>query len=465
MSNPRIHRAGPRRPGVLAIGALALLATQARAQVTAEEAAELGRSLTPVGAERAGNAEGTIPEWTGGYTTPPDGWEVGEVRIDPFSEDRPRLRIDADNVDRYADQLSPGQRALIAKHAGYRMDVYPTRRSCGYPEWVYEASRRNAQPGAVELDESGNALVKGWHSFLFPIPKNGHQVMWNHTLSFLSRGKVEYYATVVPTRSGAMNPVESKITYDALIFDQRYHDVSDAGGRAASIVLERLAPARLAGQVVLVHEMVNEQRRAWIYNPGQRRVRRAPTTAYDNPLNGTENLMTNDQTRMFNGLLDRFDWKLVGKQELYVPYNSFAMNYGENLTYQDALGAAYPNRDLMRYELHRVWVVEATVKPGQRHLYHKRVFYLDEDSWYAVVQDIYDKRGELWRVMEGMVVPIAEVPSCSLDGVFSFDLVAGRYAADQIKTAQPPSDWLAGREGRIPEAIFKPDALRRMGRR
>jgi hypothetical protein len=168
---------------------------------------------------------------------------------------------------------------------------------------------------------------------------------------------------------------------------------------------------------------------------------------------------------MFNGLLDRFDWKLVGKQELYVPYNNFAMNYGENLRYEDVLGPVYPDRDRMRYELHRVWVVEGTVKPDQRHLYSKRVLYLDEDSWLALAQDIYDKRGELWRVMEGMIVPIAEVPTCSLDGVFSFDLVAGRYAADQIKTAQPPSDWLAGREGRINPAIFKPDALRRLGRR
>jgi hypothetical protein len=328
---------------------------------------------------------------------------------------------------------------------------------------VYEATKQNAR--TVELDESGNYLVKGWHSFLFPIPKSGSEAMFNHSYSFLSRGKVEYYATVVPTRGGAMNPVESRITYDAEIFNQDIHDVSEAGGRAASIVLERLAPARLAGQVVLVHEMVNEQRRAWIYNPGQRRVRRAPTTAYDNPLNGTENLMTNDQTRMFNGLLDRFDWKLVGKQELYVPYNNFAMNYGENLRYEDVLGPVYPDRDRMRYELHRVWVVEGTVKPDQRHLYSKRVLYLDEDSWLALAQDIYDKRGELWRVMEGMIVPIAEVPTCSLDGVFSFDLVAGRYAADQIKTAQPPSDWLAGREGRINPAIFKPDALRRLGRR
>jgi len=434
-----------------------------RAEVSEEEASHLGRDLTPLGAVKAGNADGSIPEWTGGYTTPPPGWKLGVTRIDPYAGDQKLFTIDASNLDQYADKLSPGQVALIKKYEGYRMDVYPTRRSCGYPEWVYEATRKNAT--TATLDESGNFLKTGWHAFLFPIPQNGHQVMWNHSFPFFSQGKIEYYATITPTRGGDMNPTVSRITYDAYMFDPKTKSLSDYGGRAASVLLERLAPARLAGQIVLVYEMVNDQRDAWVYNPGQRRVRRAPTSSYDNPLAGTESLMTNDQTRMFNGLMDRFDWKLVGKRELYVPYNNFAINYGDNLRYEDVYGPEYPNRDRMRYERHRVWVVEATLKEGHRHLFHKRTFYVDEDSWLAVVEDIFDKRDDLWRVMEGLVVPIAEVPTCSLDGVFSFDLVAGRYAVDQVKTAQPPSDWLAGIEGRINESLFTPDALRRLGRR
>jgi hypothetical protein len=283
--------------------------------------------------------------------------------------------------------------------------------------------------------------------------------------AFQSKGKIEHYAIVVPTRAGDMTPVREKFVYHGRMFDPAFESLEAAEGRVASAMLERLAPPRLAGQVFLVHEMVNEERRAWAYNPGQRRVRRAPTVAYDNPLAGTEGLMTNDQVRMFNGIIDRFDWKLVGKRELYVPYNTFQINHSEDLKYTDVLGPLYPRRDLVRYELHRVWVVEATLRSGRRHVFGRRVFYLDEDSWLALVQDIHDRKGNLWRVMEGMHVPIAEVPTCAIDGTFGYDLVAERYVADRIKSEEPPDDWLAGREGRISETLFTPDALRRMGRR
>src|SRR5690606_15308678 len=71
---------------------------------------------------------------------------------------------------------------------------------------------------------------------------------------------------------------------------------------------EVLGPARLAGQVLLVHETMNSSespRQAWVYNPGQRRVRRAPNVAYDNPGTASDGLRTNDMTDMFNGALDR----------------------------------------------------------------------------------------------------------------------------------------------------------------
>jgi hypothetical protein len=185
--------------------------------------------------------------------------------------------------------------------------------------------------------------------------------------------------------------------------------------------------------------------------------------AYDNPFDGTESLMTNDQVRLFNGIIDRFDWKLIGKRELYIPYNSFQINYGQGLTYKEMFGPRYPRRDLVRYELHRVWVVEATRKKGTRHVFSKRVLYLDEDSWTAVVEDLYDDDGKLWRVMEGLMLPIAEMPTCSMEGAFSFDLVAGRYVADRVRVEEPADDWLAGREGRIPKGVYTPGALRRKG--
>jgi hypothetical protein len=443
------------------VAGLALAASTALAKVSEEEAARLGQELTPIGAERAGNAEGTIPAWTGGITEAPPGWKVGDPRVDPFADDAKRFSIDRSNVDRYADKLSPGQVALIQQLEGYRMNVYPTRRSCGYPDWIYDATRKNAT--SAELDADQVYLAKGWHPFLFPVPKSGAEAIWNHQYAFLFEGKIEHYALMTPTKSGDMTPTRMKLTYDSHMFDPKSESFEQAQGRSASVLLERLAPPRLAGQVVLVHEMVNEQRRAWLYNPGQRRVIRAPTVAYDNPFDGTESLMTNDQVRLFNGIIDRFDWKLVGKQELYVPYNAFQINYGQGLTYKDMFGPSYPRRDLVRYELHRVWVVEATRKKGTRHIYSKRVLYLDEDSWTAVVEDLYDDDGKLWRVMEGLIVPIAEMPTCSTEGTFSFDLVAGRYVADRVRVEEPADDWLAGREGRIPKGVYTPGALRRKG--
>jgi len=452
-----------RRTTRLLVTAAGLLLFATAAASDEREIARLGQDLTPVGAERAGNESGTIPAWTGGLAGSPPDWKVGDQRLDPFADDAPLFSIDASNVDVHAEKLSPGQIALIQRYDGYRMDVYPTRRSCAFPDWIYEATRRNAESARLDADQV--YLKKGWHPFLFPLPRNGAEAIWNHMFAFLSKGKIEFYAIVVPTRFGDMTPVREKFVYLGRMYDPAFESLEAAEGRVASAMLERLAPPRLAGQVFLVHEMVNEERRAWAYNPGQRRVRRAPTVAYDNPLAGTEGLMTNDQVRMFNGIIDRFDWKIVGKRELYVPYNTFRVNHSKDLRYREILGPRYPRRDLIRYELHRVWVVEATLKAGRRHVFGRRVFYLDEDSWLAVTQDLYDRKGNLWRVMEGMHVPIAEVPTCALDGTFSYDLVAERYVADRIKTEEPADDWLAGREGRVSEAIFTPDALRRMGRR
>ncbi len=443
--------------------ALTLAAAGASAKAPQAQVDRLGKDLTPIGAERAGNADGTIPEWTGGSVTPPPGWKPGDPRPDPFKGDRKLFSIDASNVEQHASKLSAGQIALIKRYEGYRMDVYPTRRSCGFPEWIYQETKKNA--ATAELDQDRVYLKNGWHGFLFPVPSNGAEAIWNHKTGYFGRGKIEYNAIIVPTKRGGFTTVHEKAMYDVHLYDREIPTLQESTGRSASFLLEKLAPPRLAGELVLVHEMVNDQRRAWIYNPGQRRVRRAPTIAYDNPIPGTENLMTNDQARMFNGVLDRFDWKLVGKRELYIPYNNFRINNDRNLKYKDILGAQYPDRGVFRYELHRVWVVEATVRKGKRHLFSKRVFYIDEDSWVPVAEDIYDRRGGLWRVMEGGPKLIVELPTCTQDGSVSYDLVAGRYVMDRIKTEEPESDWLAGEQGRIDPSLFKPDALRRIGRR
>ena len=121
-----------------AISLLATVSATGYAKVSEEEVARLGQDLTPVGAEKAGNADGTIPAWTGSMTTVPEGLEYGGDGTplpDPYGDEKPLFSINAQNVDEHADKLSAGMVALIKLRPDtYRMDIYPTHRDGGYPQ-------------------------------------------------------------------------------------------------------------------------------------------------------------------------------------------------------------------------------------------------------------------------------------------------------------------------------------------
>ena len=119
-------------------------ATVAHAAVTADEAAKLKTELTPLGGERAGNKDGTIPAWTGGYTTPIPGDKPGGRRGDPFKGEKPLFSITARNLGQYEEKLSDGQKALLKKDPEYRIDVYKTHRTAVAPQAVYDNTFRNA---------------------------------------------------------------------------------------------------------------------------------------------------------------------------------------------------------------------------------------------------------------------------------------------------------------------------------
>jgi hypothetical protein len=221
------------------------------------------------------------------------------------------------------------------------------------------------------------------------------------------------------------------------------------------------APARLAGSILLVHETLNqvaEPRQAWIYNPGQRRVRRAPNVAYDNPGTASDGMRTSDQFDMFNGAPDRYNWKLVGRREMYIPYNSYQL-HSDKLRYKDILKPLHINQDYARYELHRVWVVDGTLKPGARHIYARRTFYIDEDSWQIVLADLYDARGQLWRVSEGHGINYYDVPTYWTTLEVHYDLQSGRYLAFGLDNQEPMYDFHIHRTA----ADYTPAALRREG--
>jgi hypothetical protein len=427
------------------------------------EIARLGKDLTPVGAIKAGNADGSIPEWTGGITTAPAGWKVGQKRIDPFADDKPLYSIDASNVDKYKDKLSEGQVALVKTLKDYRMDVYPTRRSCGFPDFVYERTKTNAREAKLAANGWGLEKARG-AAVLFPIPQNGAEAVWNHKLRYMGEGRAEYYSTLFSNKSGEPSALVQDQWTTIAFHNPKNNSVEDVDGVEIKLLNAVVSPAARSGELILAHWFFNKPSDAWLYFPGQRRVRRAPTFAYDNPVPGYENLETVDQYPMFAGAMDRYNWKLVGKQEMFIPYNSWKL-IDKSRKYKDVYGPDHVNRDLMRYELHRVWKVEATLKEGMRHIFPKRVFYLDEDSWALMVADNYDAQGKVWRVQESSLFVAPEIPACVGQEFVSYDLAVGRYIAENATQERPETDWLAAREGRVESRRFNPDELRRIGDR
>ncbi len=396
-------------------------------------------------------------------TKPPAGWQPGKKRIDTFADDKVLFTIDAGNVDRHADKLTPGQVALIKSYEGYTMNVYPSRRSCAFPERDYEMAKQNARDASVD-DEC--FLTGGLRSPVFPLPKTGCELIQNGKLSVYNGlgGIDRYEATLVPTKGGSFVPIRRR---QVLYFRSHQDEIThfdQLDGIWTRSFSHTISPAKQAGELTLVYALVDGHLKAWTYNPGQRRVRRNPNFEYDNPVPGWQGLVTIDAVNGYVGAADRYDWKIIGKKEIYIPYNVHKF-FDSDLKYKDIIQPRYPRRDLIRYELHRVWVVEGTVRPDKRHVIARRVFYLDEDAWTIVVVDGYDTRGNLWRVSEHTPQLLYEIPSCVANGSIFYDLVAGRYVITPAFNEEKEADYLAGGAGKLSDQMFTPDNLRRLGRR
>lgn len=447
-------------PAVIRFGVIscALFASTGYGAVSEQDAQRLGQELTSIGAEKSGNESGSIPEWAGGYQK-----VSNDGLANPFQRDAVLFTIDQANVAEYQALLSQGQVAMINKYSDFKMNVYPSRRSAAYPDIIYQATQANAI--SVTLNSSGNGLIGEYTQGVpFPIPHDAKEVLWNHFTRYRGGVVERVIHRMAPQVNGQF--VASEL-WQKMAFNSHIKGGSIDDNILYYFVGKTLAPARNAGSITLVHEtqdQVKEPRKAWIYNAGQRRVRRAPQVAYDSPQNNGEGQATSDNMDMYNGATDRYEWKLLGKKELYIPYNNYQL-HDKSLNYKDIIQPGHLNSDFIRYELHRVWVVEGTLKEGSRHIYQKRTFFIDEDTWQIAVADHYDQRGEIWRLAEAYHLNFHNdsanndiIPWYTAEAIY--DLISGRYLVNGLSN-EVKEDFSFGGEEK--KAAFKPSALRRMG--
>ncbi|WP_172152037.1 DUF1329 domain-containing protein [Pseudomonas tumuqii] len=442
---------------LLAASMAIAIAGQAQAAVSTAEAAKLGTELTLIGAEKAGNADGSIPAYEGGLTTPPASYKPGEsMRPDPFANEKPLLVIDGKNVEQYKDQLTAVSVELAKRYPGFRMEVYPTHRSASIPQGVLDNTLKNAV--TTKSAEGGNAIENALPGTPFPIPQSGAEAMWNHLLRYQGMNISSKFDNWFVDSSGRPSLAA---TGNAWVNYAVYDDLNkpmQAKDTYYQIKLMYTGPARRAGEAIVLRDAVNplaQPRRAWQYLPGVRRVKLAPSLAYDTPDPGSAGAATYDDAFVFLGALDRYDWKLVGKQELIVPYNAYRVTYEADVN--KLLTPNHIEPSSVRWEKHRVWVVEATLKEGARHIYHKRRFYLDEDTWVALASDQYDARGQLYRGAFTFLSQSYDQQVPDATPYVNYDLIGGSYSvsgltgpyggikySEPLSKAQWSSESLAG---------------------
>jgi hypothetical protein len=372
---------------------------------------------------------------------------------------KPLYIVAHQNLAEYEQFLTEGQKAMFKAYPTYKMQVYPPVRAAFFPDEILKATVANASRGSLKGTDDLDGVELG---FPFPIPKSGAEPMWNHKLKFRGSAVQRYNNQAIVRPDGGYKI--SKLIEDVKF---KYANLKEPGSAAKNAVLalylqEVLSPPRVAGQITLVHESADEgegARKAWLYSPGLGRVNRAPDVGYDNPAIGSDGEQFYDQVDVFNGALNRYNWKLIGKKEILIPYNSWVIN-SPTFKYKDIIRPGHINQDLARYELHRVWVVEATLKPGLRHRFARRVFYLDEDSWSIALVDCYDQRGLLWKMQEAHLLSAPFVPTTTGIPELIYDLQSKRYFATALTNEEAISDF----EISFDDKRFTPASLQRKAR-
>jgi hypothetical protein len=405
----------------------------------------------------AGNKDGTIPPYTGGLTKPPANFVSGSgIRPDPFAAEKPLFSINAQNMAQYADKLTEGTKALMKRFSTFRIDVYKTHRTVAFPEFILKGTAKNAVTASTY---NGGLSFKNAHNGIpFPIPKNGYEAMWNHLVRFMGRALELRQRCYIVDANGKLLLTADLEQY----MEFPYYDEDLTRDDATYYFKLRNvfhAPARHAGEAFLVLDpiaMYEKGRIAYQYLPGQRRVKLAPEVAFDTPNTATSGVSVYDEAYGFNGSMERYEWTLIGKKEIYIPYNAYKAMY---MSGEELFGPKHLNPDLVRWELHRVWVVEAKLRPGKRHCYYKRHFYLDEDSWASMTSEAYDAHGNLFKANFNFEVPSYDMPAPYSDTQLSHNMVSSAYCVENI-----PLKYGFQRLGKVARSSsWSPSAIAGMG--
>lgn len=456
------------RASILALTIALGASSGVTAGATPEEIKKLGTTLTIWGAEMAGNADKTIPPYTGGINPPAD-YDPSKpgFRPDPFAGEKPLFSITAANADKYADKLTEGVKEMLKKYPSFRIDVYPTHRTAKYPKYVLDNTLKNASSCKLAenlLQISGTC----YGGVPFPIPKNGSEVMWNRTL------KYDQFAYYSPAQTSTMVDTRGRaILTGAFEYWQTFPAYEP--GRSTPLAPDEIleygrvdwtGPARKAGEILVLHDSVDMQnvgRRAWTYLPGQRRVKLSPDVAYDTPSPAGGGVGTVDDTQVFYGSQDRYDYKLVGKKEIFIPYNTFKLHDPNRCSSEKVFTPNHLNPDCIRWELHRVWVVEATLKDGKRHVYPRRTIYWDEDVYAVGMADNYDDAGKIYRVTWNHYYPFYETTGHNTHEFVVHDMASGAYVRQAYTPAGGGMMVVTKPTEAKPSSFYQPNALAQRG--
>ncbi len=433
----------------------ALLPKSSWAQASSYSAEDLkGSTLTPFGSIRAGNADGTISAWTGENLALPAGFQEG-TSPQFFTDEKPLYSITGANYTKYQDKLPAGAIALLQKYPNFRLDVYPTHRTAIAPQYVYDNIYKNATNAQLSAD--GNSVTGAYGGIPFPFPKNGNEVMWNHELSW--QGTAVYY-----NNDAHLVSADGSIILESRVrcwqqFPYYFENGEERwNGFFSEAFIEPIAPPYQAGANIINLQPTNQLTtpvEAWEYLVGQRRVRRAPELQYDTPNSISGGTSNWDEAFIFSGKLNEYRFDYLGVKEIYVPYNCNKFN---SAAIADQFQPDFINPDLTRWELHRVKVVNMTLLPGSRNVDARRVMYYDDDGGSALMADVYDASGALWKFQHNMPGIFPNVPAVVTVANFNvYDLHAGNYSSSAHYDNEVSPQWKPISE--LPASFMTPGQL------